>query len=294
MTKLVSFSSHASTYCQEALLNACILLYYSIDDDIDKIMTLDLKPKTESVEPVETFEGCGDSFEVTDENAERPDGDTEHEGDIEEEAVEKPIPVEQEIRIDSEHSTFENKPQKPEIKSKPKLLKKPVKENATKISDGGEISFDDIVSEAEKVVHINIPERPKPAVRKKPVGKGKPDVPKHPESTTKPNVPKRPEVSKDKPYVPKRPDIVKEKPNIPKRPEVVKDKPNVQKGPEVRQDKPNVSKRPETSAKPNIADQQKSENKIGKQVNEVIENEDDVLKYIQENTVVKDEIDLFS
>ena len=242
-------------------------------------MTLDLKPKTESVEPVETFEDRGDSFEVTDENAERPDGDTEHGGD--DEVFEKPIPVEQEIRIDSEHSTFENKPQKPEIKSKPKLLKKPVKENASKISDESEINFDDIVSEAEKIVHVNIPERPKPAVRKKPVGKSKPDVPKRPETTIKPTVPKRPEVNKDKPNAPKRPDVDKEKPNIPERPEVVKDKPN-------------VPKRPDTSAKPNIADQQKSEAEIGKQVDEVIESEDDVLKYIQENTVVEDEIDLFS
>ena len=133
--------------------------------------------------------------------------------------------------------------------------------------------FDDIVAEAEKV--INVVERPKPAPRKKQAIKGKPDVPKRPERTKdKPEIPKRPEISRDKPDVPKRPEIAKEKPNVPKRPDVPKVKPVIPKRPEISDKKQTDSELNESPA-----------NNI---------NEDDILKYIQENTANEDEVDLFA
>ena len=135
-----------------------------------------------------------------------------------------------------------------------------------------EIDFDDIVAKSEKVENV---QRPKPAPRKKVINRDRPAVPKRPEiSKEKPDVPKRPEISKEKPDVPKRPEITKEKPNVPKRPDV--------------KTKPAIPKRPETGVK---AVTDKEESVISKTVENI--NEDDILKYIQDNTATED-VDLFS
>lgn len=260
---------------------------FKIDDDLEKIMTLNLKPKTEVVEPDEKSVDSGDNFEGTGESlgdTGKSLSDTGINGD---ETVDQPVHVPGELDVDEKmkQSITEMKPEKPVVKSKPNISKKPQKANAAETRDEAELNFDSIVSEAEKVVHVNVPKRPKPAPRKKPSSKDKPDVPKRPETITpKPNVPKRPEVNQEKPSVPKRPEFVKAKPNVPKRPEVT-------------QEKPNVPIRPEISDKPKKADKPKlpTESQSNKQqLSEEIQDENDVLKYIQENTATEEEIDLFS
>ena len=265
-----------------------LCFYFSrIDDDLEKIMTLNLKPKTEVVEPDEKSVDSGDNFEGTGESlgdTGKSLSDTGINGD---ETVDQPVHVQGELDVDEKmkQSITEMKPEKPVVKSKPNISKKPQKANAAETRDEAELNFDSIVSEAEKVVHVNVPKRPKPAPRKKPSSKDKPDVPKRPETITpKPNVPKRPEVNQEKPSVPKRPEFVKAKPNVPKRPEVT-------------QEKPNVPIRPEISDKPKKADKPKlpTESQSNKQqLSEEIQDENDVLKYIQENTATEEEIDLFS
>ena len=270
-------------------------MFFRIDDDIDNIMTLDLKPKPVAVESVETFRDSGNKLEVTKENTVRADGTTDITDEIEDKVDNQAALAEQEEEEDTKHSTAEINSEKPETISKPEVSRKQENGKVIKTIDESEINLDDIVSEAEKVVHVNVPKRPKPAVRKKQISKGKPDVPKRPETTTtKPNVPKRPEVNPDKPNVPKKPEIIKEKPNVPKRPEVTKEELNVPKRPEVIKEKTAVPIRPKISARPKVADKQQSESEIDKHVSEGIENENDVLKYIQENTAVEEDIDLFS
>lgn len=175
---------------------------FQIDDDLERIMTLDLKPK-HNVDIVDDDPSqTSDKYSATTE------------------------------------STQPKLPERPEIKSKPNITKKPVESEAKT-----DIDFDEIVAKSEKVE--NVSQRPTPAPRKKPVNRDRP------------NVPKRPEISKDKPNVPKRPEI---------------------------------------AAKPKIADKPKVIIESQSDKTEVVENinEDNILKYIQENTASEDDIDLFS
>ena len=184
--------------------------------------------------------------------------------------------------------------EKPDVKSKPNIPEKQIERKVTE--ENTELDFDEIVAKAGMIE--NVSERPKPAPRKKPVKKDRPNIPKRPEiAKDKPHVPVRPEGDINKPpSTPKRPEIVKDKPNVPKRPEIVKDKPNVPKRPEIIKEKPDVPKRPNVVSEPKQDDKPIVIAESLSDKTEEIETikEDDILKYIQENTTNEDDVDLFS
>ena len=201
----------------------------------------------------------------------KTDDTEEIKSSLPEKSPEEPVQPEHIETDDTEEiksSLPEKSPDRPKIKAKPVIKKKPVPKEI--IDTNIEMDFDAIAVQAANLEVAS--GRPKPAPRKKPVAKDRT------------HVPKRPEIAQDKPDVPKKPEVVKEKPSVPKRPEIARTRPD-------------VPKRPEGSVKTKLAEKPKlpaNSNSDETSVLETIQDENDILKYIQENTANEDNVDLFS